>query len=302
MRGHLITAMCCAVLFSAGRADALVVVCTTPDLADLAATVAGERAEVVSLITSGTQDPHTVDPQPGLIAELNRADVLIYNGLELEIGWLPGLVSAAANPNIRPGASGHFNASAAVEDLLEAGQSVSRDQGDVHPLGNPHYLLDPRNGRRVVRVLTGKLIELDPDGADYYRDRLRTFLIDFDGRIAGWEERLAGLPSRTFISYHRTWSYLAAWAGLSFPDQVEAYPGIPPSPAHLARLFEQYRGQVGALIAAPWASEHTAGQCADELGVPLVVLPVQPGGVPDSGSYADMFEAIVARLEDALQS
>lgn len=286
------------------RASALTVATSTPDLASLVQRVGGERVEVVRLLETGAQDPHFLDAQPGLIVDLNRADLLVYTGLELEVGWLSGLVTASANPRIQAGQPGHLNASAAVERLLEVGQgSVSRELGDVHPNGNPHYMLDPRNARRVARVIAGRLIELDPQGRDVYTANLRSFLIELDQAIARWEAEMGARRGARIITFHRTWTYLADWLGLEVVGELEPLPGIAPNPAHLAELVVRHQGgDVDAIIVEPWSSASTAREVGLQIDANVVVLPVQPGGVPNSDSYIDMMEQLITRLDEALQT
>jgi zinc/manganese transport system substrate-binding protein len=285
-------------------ASALTIAVSTPDLASLVDRLGGDRVDVIRLLGTGVQDPHFLDAQPGLVVDLNRADLLIYTGLELEVGWLSGLVQASANPRIQAGQPGHLNASAAVERLLEVGQgSVSREMGDVHPNGNPHYMLDPRNARRVARVIAGRLIELDPQGADTYTANLRSFLIELDQAIARWEAEMAPQRGARIITYHRTWSYLADWLGLQVVGELEPLPGIAPNPAHLAELVLRHEGgNVDAIIVEPWSSASTAREVGLQIDAAVVVLPVQPGGVPNSDSYIDMMEQLITRLDEALQT
>ena len=290
------------VLTAPSAALALVIVTTTPDLGDLARTIAGDRAEVITLLSTGMQDPHFLDAQPGLIVDLNRADLLIYTGLELEVGWLPLLLTASANPRIQAGRNGHLNASAAVENLLEVSRgSLGREYGDVHPSGNPHYMLDPRNARRVARMIAGALIQIDPASTDAYSANLRAFLIELDQHIEQWEEQMASHRGEGVITYHRTWSYLAHWLGLSVVDELEPLPGVSPNPAHIAELMLTYSdGSVDAILVEPWSDLTTARELARQIEAEAVVLPVQPGGVPNSGSYLTMMDALIQRLMSAL--
>lgn len=283
-------------------ASALVIVASTPDIGDLARLVANDDDEIINLLTTGTQDPHFLDAQPGLIVELNRADLLVYTGLELEVGWLPALLRASANPDIQAGQPGHLNASSAVEDILEVSRgATSREFGDVHPLGNPHYMLSPYNARRVARMIAGALIEIDPGSADEYTNNLREFLIELDERVVVWEEQMAPYEGARVITYHRTWSYLADWLDLNVVDELEPLPGIPPNPAHLATLVLTYSPDpVDVIILEPWSNITTSQEVALQIGTEAVVLPVQPGGVSDGDTYLTMMDALVERLAEAL--
>ena len=277
--------------------DRLEVVCTLTDLGWLAEAVGGD-AVTVSVLCPGEYDPHFLPARPSLARKLGRADILCYNGLELEVGWLPVLMEKARNARVRPGRPGDLDCSRALEHVLEvpAGE-VSRAQGDVHPQGNPHYLLDPRNGVRVARLMARRFGELRPAQAAGFRERAETLGQTLAPRIAAWRERAAPVRERPLVHHSKQWEYLAAWLDLELLGAVEHRPGIAPSPRHVDALVRRARDAgVRELIAAPWNHLDTAAKAADRMGATLVVLPAAVGSQDGAGSYPAMFDLILDRL------
>ncbi|GIX07446.1 MAG: adhesin [Candidatus Poribacteria bacterium] len=288
-------------LLPALGAEALVrVVTTTPDLAALAREVGGEQVEVTAIV-NGLQDPHYVEAKPTHIRRLNRADLLIYNGMELEIGWLPLLIEGSRNPRLLPGSLGLMDASEAVEVKLEVPQGeVDRSQGDVHPLGNPHYLLDPRNGVQVARAIAERLGQIDPDHQKSYLARAERFAEEMAERIARWERETEVLRGLEVIAYHRTWSYLSAWLGFHVVGYFEEKPGIPPGPRHLAILESLVRSRgVQVALAAHYNPLRGLEAFARRAGIRLVVLPASVEAREDVRSYPELFDRIVLTLREA---
>lgn len=288
-----------ALIFVAGaaRAAPLEVVCTTSDLGWLAAEVGGEDARV-TVLCPGEYDPHFLPARPSLARKLGKADLLCYNGLDLEVGWLPVLVDKARNPRVRAGQNGNLDCSTALEQILEvpAGE-VSRAQGDVHPHGNPHYLLDPRNGILVARLVAARLGELRPERADRFAERAQRLAADLGPRIATWQAAAEPARARPLVHYTKQWEYLEAWLGLECLGAVEHRPGISPSPRHVDEIVNQARtAGVRELIAAPWNHLDVAQRAADRMGAAMVVLPAAIGSQPGADSYPAMFDLILARL------
>ena len=208
-----------------------------PEWAALAQEVGQDLVKTVSAITA-MQDPHAIQARPSLIAGARNADLLVCTGADLEIGWLPLLLRRSGNPGIQPGSPGHFLAADHVR-RIEIPASVDRAQGDVHPQGNPHIHLHPRNIERVAEALAGKLAQLDPSNADTYAANADDFLRRWSAARDSWEDRAASLAGMRLVSHHRSFSYLADWLDLDIVAALEAKPGIPPSGAQLARLLEQ---------------------------------------------------------------
>ncbi len=292
-----------ALLMTAGTAQAggrLNVVCTLTDLGWLAGQVGGEDIEV-TVLCPGPYDPHFLPARPSLAKALGKADLLCYNGLDLEVGWLPVLLDKARNPRVRAGQPGDLDCSAALAAVLEvpAGQ-VSRAQGDVHPDGNPHYLLDPRNGVRVARLLAGRLALLRPEAAERFAARAETLATDLEPRIAAWQAAAAPVRAHPLVIYSKQWEYLADWLGLQLLGAVEHRPGIAPSPRHVDELTAQARAAgVTELVAAPWNHLDAAAKAAERMGATLVELPAAVGSLPGADTYPAMFDLILAGLTAA---
>lgn len=261
----------------AQRAEAkLAIVTTTPDLAAVTRAVGGPHVEVRAL-TLPTQDPHWADPRPHLALELAKADLLILIGLDLEVGWLPTLLTASRNGNLQPGARGYLDASQFVTPLDVPKGRVDRSQGDVHPGGNPHYMIDPRRAAKVAAGIAARLSLLDPGNEKTYRSNAD----DLEQKLAKWQQhwetQLSHLKGKKLISYHRSMSYLGDWLGFETPMQVEPKPGIPPHPSHVSQVIA-FGTQVGVTLVLQEAYHptKTSRQIADRIGARLVVLPGGP--------------------------
>jgi zinc/manganese transport system substrate-binding protein len=283
---------------SRARAE-LKVVATVPALASIAREIAGANASVKSL-TRSSQDPHFVDARPSLALDLNRADLLLTVGLELEIGWLPTLLTGARNPRILHGSPGHLETAQFVALQEVHGQPVSRSMGDIHPGGNPHFLTDPRAAVPVAKGIAERLAELDPTHRAAYQAGLTAFLGKLAAARAGWEKRLAPLRGTPIIEYHRTWAYLASWIGLVEAGFLEPKPGIPPNPSHVAQLMVLARQRgVRALVQEEYYPDSTSRLLSQQIPAPLVRVP----GGPDfqaGQSYIQYLDRLVGVLADGI--
>lgn len=287
-----------ALLPLAARAD-VEIVATLPDLAAIAREIGGPHATVTALAPPG-QDPHHVDARPSLILPLARADLLIVNGLELEIGWLPPLQVAARNGRIQTGAEGWFDASTVIERLGVPQGPIDRAMGDVHPGGNPHYTFDPRAARRVAAALAERLAAIDPAHATAYRDRARAFDARLTAFAAAQSARFAALPAarRRVVAWHASLTYLFDWLGLSEAITIEPRPGIAPTPAHVARVLEvMKRKGIGVIVQESYYPQKTSDTLARLAGAAVVVL---PGGTPDDTDYLTHLTRITDALYTAL--
>ena len=278
------------------RAEPLRVVTSIETFADLARSVGGAFVKAESL-ARGYQDPHFVEAKPSLLIPLSRADLLVYAGLDLEIGWLPPLVQGSRNPRIQPGAKGNLDASTAIEVLdLPAGK-VDRSQGDIHPRGNPHYWLPPLNALKVAKEIAARLKELDPvHGADYDTN-LQKFGAQLKAKASEWSRKAAALRGLKVVPYHKSWSYVSDWLGLREIGYVEIKPGIPPDPKHLAELILRMKAEsVRVLLIESFYNRGIAGQVADSAGAKLLVLPSDVGATPRIQSYLDLVDAVLDAL------
>ncbi len=276
------------------------VVTTVPDLAALAEAVGGDRVSVRSLALP-TQDAHFVDARPNMALLLNRADLLILVGLDLEVGWLPTLMTGSRNPRIQPGKPGHLDAGAYVEVRDVPTAPVDRSMGDIHPAGNPHYLHDPNQALLVARAISNRLIRIDPEHAEHYRARLATFEAEARQRIGRWERLFKEHEGKKVVTYHKSWGYLLSWLGLEEMGTIEPKPGIPPSPSHVARLLARMRADPPALILLEsYYPDATARLLGERAGVPVLAL---PGGTDfrRGESYLDHIDHILRDLARAIE-
>ena len=222
------------------KAGELNVITTLPSLASITKSIGGDLVEVKSL-TKGSQDAHFIEAKPSLMFILNKADLLIYSGLELEIGWLPLLIQGARNSKVAAGSRGSLNASDALSktNILEKPKGeVDRTMGDVHPLGNPHFLIDPHNALLVAGLIAHKLIELDIDNKDTYEKNLKVFCQNLKSKISMWENQFSFLKGKDIVCYHPHWSYLLEWMNLKNAGYIELRPGIPPTPRHKKEIID----------------------------------------------------------------
>jgi ABC-type Zn uptake system ZnuABC Zn-binding protein ZnuA len=278
------------------------VVTTTEDLASLAREVGGDRIAVES-IARGYQDPHYVEAKPSFILRLARADLLVAVGRDLEIGWLPPLITQSRNAKIQPGSRGYLDASLTAAILeIPAGQ-VTRAMGDVHPLGNPHYWLEPGNGRRIAEAIRNTLAELVPGERAYFEQRFA----DFDRRLAAaearWDAAIAPYRGTKIVTYHRSWPNFVQRFGLDVIGYVEPKPGIPPSPSHtIALVLEMRRQNVRIVLVEPYFDLKTPNAIARETGAKVLVMPPSVGGVKEATDYIRLFDYNVALLMSTMKS
>lgn len=287
-------------LGAAPAAAALKVVATLQDLGEVARVVGGDAVEV-TVLCPGPTDPHYLPAKPSLARSLGKADLLLYNGLELEVGWLPSLIKKARNPRVRPGAAGELDCSAALQNVLDVPEGpVDRGLGDIHPLGNPHYTLDPLAMAEVAHIVAHRLADLDPERADGYAARAEAFAADLHARVPAWREAAAAVRGGHVLLYHQTWTYLVHWLGLDVYGEIEHRPGIAPSPKHVQGVIEQGRtlGDV-IVVAATWSHLDVARQTAERIGAPLAVLPASTGAEDGVDTYVELIDTIVARLAAA---
>ena len=277
------------------------VITTTEDLAALAREVGGERTSVESL-ARGYQDPHFVEPKPSFIAKLHGADLLIEVGLQLEIGWLPPLITQSRNPRIQVAAAGYLDASQFAQILEKPVGQVSRAMGDIHPLGNPHYWLDPQNGRKIAAGIAGKLTELRPEDAAYFQQRVT----DFDTRLTAaekiWDREMAPYHGRPIVTYHQSWPNFAQRFGLDVEGYVEPKPGIPPTPSHTLQLIGlMKKNNIRLVLFEPYFDSKTPDAIARAVGGKALVLLPSVGGAPGVDTYFKLFDHDIDLLVKAFQ-
>ena len=289
-----------AIAFTSSRATAqLRVVATTPDLASVAREIGGDKVNVVALAKS-TEDPHFVDAKPSFIVTLNRADALIEGGAELELGWLPPLLENSRNSKIASGAQGRIVASEGIR-LLEIPTSFDRSKGDIHSLGNPHFMIDPAQAKVVARNVATHFATLDPRNAATYNANLARFNSRLDAKLAEWQKQLAPYRGAKIVTYHRDFIYFAQRFGLSIVDELEPKPGISPSPAHLAQVIgEMKSNNVKVILVQPFQNRKTAETVARQTGAAVIDAPQQPGAGRNTSSYFDNMDNLVRSIAGAL--
>ena len=280
---------------------AVKVVTTTEDLAALTREVGGDKVTVDAL-ARGYQDPHFVEAKPSFIVKLHNAQLLVAVGRDLEIGWLPPLITQSRNAAVQPGGRGYLDASLTVRILDMPTGQVTRAMGDVHPQGNPHYWLDPANGRRIAQALQQRLSELSPGDASYFAQRYA----DFDKRLAEaekrWDTAIAPFKGTKIVTYHRSWSNFAEQFGLDVIGYVEPKPGIPPSPSHTLDLMQEMKRQNVKIIAVePYFDLKTPNAIARDTGAQVLVLAPSVGGVKEASSYIALFDYDINLLVSAIK-
>jgi zinc/manganese transport system substrate-binding protein len=273
-----------------------------PEWSALAEELGGELVKVTSA-THALQDPHYVEARPSLISKMRKADLVVCSGAQLEIGWLPMLLSKANNPRVLPGKSGFLEASSVVP-RLGVPDTVDRAQGDMHPQGNPHIQMNPHNIALVATALSGRMADLDPDNAESYRGNTEDFLKRWRKAIAAWEEKAAPLRGKKVVCHHQSWIYLEDWLGLEEVAALEPVPGIPPTASHLSSLLAELGTDgsgAGAIIRAPFQSAKASEWLQERTGIPAVMLPLTVGGSDQASDLFSLFDDVLDRLLAAQQ-
>lgn len=283
-----------------GDADAkLKVVCTTQDPAAITREIGGDRVSVTAF-AKGFQDPHFLDAKPSYMLELNKADLLIAIGLDMEIGYLPSLVGGARNPRIAAGKPGFLDLSTVIEPI-EVVANADRSQGDIHPGGNPHYWLDPENGRLIARGIAARLAELDAAGKDTYAANLATFEKTLDAKAADWAKRMEPLKGKPVVTFHRSWSYFTSRYGLDVIGYIEPRPGIPPTPSHTLQLIKTMKERGAKVILMEnFYDARVPELIAGKTGAKVVGVPNSVGGDATVKTWFDLMDRIVGDLEKAV--
>lgn len=276
------------------------VVATTPDLASIAREIGGNKVSVTAL-AKPTEDPHFVDAKPSHIVTLNRADVLIDGGAELELGWLPPLLESSRNAKIGSGAPGRVVASTGIR-MVDVPTSFDRSKGDIHSLGNPHFLADPLNAKIVAKNIADHFSKVDAKNASAYAANLARFNSTIDGNMAKWTRALAPFKGAKVVTYHKDFVYFANRFGLSIIGELEPKPGISPSPAHLASVIGAMKSQGGkVLLVQPYQNRRTAETVARQTGAKVLDMPQQPGARAGTSSYVGMIDNLVNTLAAGLR-
>jgi zinc/manganese transport system substrate-binding protein len=274
---------------------AIRILATTADWGALTKELGGEHVDVYTA-TTAMQDVHRVEAKPSLVARARTADLLVANGAELEIGWLPVLQQESGNPKIQRGAPGYFEATSVVT-LVEKPEHFDRAMGDIHPLGNPHIQLDPRNVAAVAKALTARLTAIDPAGADYYATRAADFGKRWSEATARWQEKAAPLKDVPVVIMHRDQAYLCRWLGLKEIAAIEPKPGVPPSAGYLSQLVTKLAATPPKLILLnAYNDPKAANWLSERVHAPAVVLPFSVGGSKEAKDLFGLFDDTIAKL------
>jgi zinc/manganese transport system substrate-binding protein len=304
IRTSVAGALAAAVLAANAPARAegkLYVVGSTEDLASIAREVGGDHITVDS-IAKGYQDPHFVEAKPSFILKLQKADVLVAVGRELEIGWLPPLIQQSRNSKIQVGAQGYLDASLGATILEIPTSNITRAMGDVHPLGNPHYWMDPENGKRIAKEIADKLSELRTGDRAFFEQQLASFTTRLDTAEKRWLGMMAPYKGTKVVTYHRSFPNFAERFGLDIVGYIEPRPGIPPTPQHtLDVINEMKRQQIKIELIEPYFDLKTPNSIARETGAMVLVMPPSVGGVKEVTDYFKLFDYDINLLIDAIK-
>lgn len=274
---------------------ALNIFACTPEWGSLAKELAGDKANIYTA-TNALQDPHHVEARPSLIARARSADLVICTGADLEVGWLPLVLTQSGNPKIRAGQPGNFEASRFVI-MLEVPSSVDRSQGDVHPGGNPHIHLDPRNIAKVAAALAERMAQLDAIDSEGYRQRAKNFLERWQQAIARWEKDGAPLKGMAVVGYHKNMSYLNQWLGIREIGSLEPKPGLPPTTAHMSELLASLaKDPAKAVVRSAYNDPRAAEWLTGNAKIPAVTLAFTVGGNDKVKDLFSLFDDTLARL------
>lgn len=271
-----------------------------PEWGALAREIGGDTINVY-VATTAKQDPHLIEARPSLLAKARKADLLFCTGADLELGWLPILLTKTGNKKIQPGKPGHLFAANHVK-LKEVYEEVSRSMGDVHAKGNPHIHLDPRNLLPIAHELQNRLISVDPDNHDYYQQRLESFDKRWREALARWQEDATALQGMPIVVHHRSWVYLEKWLGLEEIAALEPKPGIPPTSAHLAQLISLLDAHPArAVIRSPYQDPRSSKWLEEKTDITALMLPFTVGGTPEANDLFSLFDDTISRLKQASQ-
>jgi len=283
------------VMIAGANAATIKVVTTTMDTRSIAEFIGGNKVSVQNIAT-GYQNPHFVDPKPSYIISISNADLFVTIGLDLETGWSPQLLSSSRNPKIQKGSPGYVDASEGV-GLLQVPSSLNRGEGDIHIYGNPHYWLDPMNGKVIARNIANGLERIDPSNKAYYEANLSAFYTRIDQKLKEWEARMAPYKGAKIIAYHNEWVYFERRFNLQIVDFMEPKPGIPPSPSQLVKVInEVMANKIKVIISSPYFTTSSSDVVAKQTGVKELTMATSVGAFAGIKNYFDLFDYDIDQL------
>ena len=276
------------------------VVATLPDFGAIAREIGGDNVDV-TVLAKATEDPHFVDARPSFVVKLRQADVLVDGGAELEIGWLPPLLQNARNPKIEVGQPGRVQASQGIR-LMEVPAQLTRAAGDVHAMGNPHFMVDPIIAKAVAQHFANAFAAADPAHAADYQTNEKKFEATINAKLQEWGAKLLPFHGQSIVAYHDSWPYFAHRFGFQIDVFLEPKPGIPPSPSHLAEVIEQMKARkIKAIIVEPYHNRKIAEKVAQSTGAKVIDFAQFPGALPNTDTYVKLIDTLVNNLATALQ-
>ena len=288
------------IIISGANAGSIKVVTTTMDMKSITEMIGGNKVSVQTIAT-GYQNPHFVDPKPSYIISLSNADLFVTVGLDLETGWSPQLLSSSRNSKIQKGSPGYVDASEGV-GLLQVPSSVNRGEGDIHIYGNPHYWLDPLNGKVIARNIASGLERIDPVNKDFYEANLHAFFAKIDLKLKEWDAKMAPFKGSKIIAYHNEWVYFERRFGLQIVDFMEPKPGIPPSPSQLVKVIKEVTAnKIKVIISSPYFTTSSSDVVAKQTGVKELTLATSVGAFSSIKNYFDLFDYDVDQLTAVLK-
>ena len=281
-------------------ASTIHVVTTTQDLKSIAEIIGGNKIEAFAIAT-GFQNPHFVDPKPSYIIKLSNADLFVTVGLDLETGWSPSLLSSSRNPKIQKGNQGYVDASTGVP-LQQVPSSINRGEGDIHIFGNPHYWLDPLNGKQIARNICDGLERVSPENKAFFEANLLAFSKNLDQKMNGWNSMMAKFKGTKVIAYHNEWCYFENRFGLQIVDFLEPKPGIPPTPAQLVKIIKEVKSNsIRIIISSPYFTTSSSDVVAKQTGAKVLTLATSVGAFDSIKTYYDLFDYNISQLVNALK-
>ena len=286
--------------FALANAGTVKVVTTTTDLKSITELIGGSKVSVSSIAT-GYQNPHFVDPKPSYIINLSNADMFVTVGLDLETGWSPQLLTSSRNSKIQKGGAGYVDASEGI-GLVQVPTSANRGEGDIHIYGNPHYWLDPLNGKVIARNIANGLERVDPSNKAIYESNLQAFFNNIDIKMRQWQAAMAPFRGSKLIAYHNEWVYFENRFGLKIVDFMEPKPGIPPTPSQLVKVIGEVKSNnIKVIISSPYFSTSSADVVAKQTGIKVLTLATSTGAFPSIKNYFDLFDYDVNQLTALLK-
>jgi zinc/manganese transport system substrate-binding protein len=277
------------------NANKINVVTTTTDLRSITELIGADKVDVSSIAT-GFQNPHFVDPKPSFIIKLSKADIFVTVGLDLETGWSPQLLTSSRNPKIQKGSTGYVDASVGVP-LLQVPSTINRGEGDIHIFGNPHYWLDPINGKQIAKNICDALEKISPENKAFFEANLKAFDTKIDLKLKEWTTKMAPYKGAKIIAYHNEWCYFEQRFGLIITDFMEPKPGIPPSPSQLVKIISEVKSnKIKVIISSPYFTTSSSDVVSQQTDAKTIILGTSVGAFDSIKDYFDLFEYNIDKL------